>query len=372
MSPQIAFLTLFLGLRARMPQEPIRRSHRFTFALCVLAVLLSGASGAGSPSIADYAGSWVMKLGGRNFLVLRLKDEGGRLTGWLSLTHFQTADGIVFSGVGAGVETGAVVRSSTAGGHLHLVVQDPKKPKDESELDVALTAEDRASLTLVGAPFDPWTITRVHGTAEPAVATDWEANRLYTLQDTDEAPSAEMRRIFDADQAIRRSPDWNRKEKLDEILKQESERHAATARLLATGGLHTGQDYEEAAFIFQHGATADDYLLAHTLALAAMAKGDASGAWIAAATLDRYLQAIGKPQIYGTQYQVKDGKPAAKEPFQKDLIPDALRHQVGVPAIADQERIWMRSVAPGTQPHQSAGRARSRAKASSRVPRRIS
>ncbi len=52
----------------------------------------------------------------------------------------------------------------------------------------------------------------------------------------------------------------------------------------------------------QHGDAADDYLLAHILAVEAIVKGDASSKWISAATLDRYLQAIGKSQIFGTQY----------------------------------------------------------------------
>jgi hypothetical protein len=327
------------------------RSHRFRLAAVTLgAALLSVAAGAGSPALSAYAGNWVMKLGGRNFLVLELRDEGGRLTGSVSTPQYQTADGVVFHGVGSGVETDAIIRSSAAGGHLHLVVGDPKKPQEEAELDIALTAEDRASLTLVGFPFEPWTITRVRGTAEPAVATDWDANRLYTQQDADETPSAEMQQIFDEDQRIRRSADWGRKEKLNEIRKQEAERRAATARLIAAGRLHTGKDYEEAAFVFQHGTTADDYLVAHTLALAALAKGDASAAWIAAATLDRYLQTIGKPQIYGTQYRSENGKPATPEPFQRDLISDALRHQIGVPAIADQERIWKQRFAHAAKP----------------------
>jgi len=333
-----------------MLQEPIRHAPRFRLALsAVCAVLLSAASGAGSPPIADYAGNWVMKLGGRNFLVLELRNEGGRLTGSLSLARFQTSDGVVFSDVGPG-ETGAVVRSSMEGAHLHLVVGDLEKPEEKTELDVALTGEDRAALTLVGAPFEPWTVTRVRGTAEPVVAADWDANRLYTQQDSDETPSAEMRRIFDEDQRIRRSADWDRKDKQDEIRKQEAERRAATARLIAAGRLHTGKDYEEAAFVFQHGTTADDYLVAHTLALAALAKGDARAGWIAAATLDRYLQTIGKPQIYGTQHRSENGKPATQEPFQRYLISDALRHQIGVPAIADQERIWKQRFAQAAKP----------------------
>ena len=74
------------------------------------------------------------------------------------------------------------------------------------------------------------------------------------------------------------------------------------AALLAAGALHTADDYRKAAFVFQHGDRSDDYLLAHTLALVAVAKGDQGAAWIAAATLDRYLQSVRQPQIYGTQY----------------------------------------------------------------------
>jgi len=36
--------------------------------------------------------------------------------------------------------------------------------------------------------------------------------------------------------------------------------------------------------------------------LVAAAKGDQGAAWIAAATLDRYLQSVRQPQIYGTQF----------------------------------------------------------------------
>ena len=73
-------------------------------------------------------------------------------------------------------------------------------------------------------------------------------------------------------------------------------------KLLASGKLSTGPDFHDAAFIYQHGNEPDDYLLAHLLAMTSVAKGDLDSRWIAAATLDRYLQAIGQPQVFGTQY----------------------------------------------------------------------
>jgi len=73
-------------------------------------------------------------------------------------------------------------------------------------------------------------------------------------------------------------------------------------QLLDECALRTGQDFGDAAIIFQHGTQPDDYLLAHVLAMIAVAKGDKNGREIAAVTLDRYLQSIGQSQIFGTQY----------------------------------------------------------------------
>jgi hypothetical protein len=126
--------------------------------------------------------------------------------------------------------------------------------------------------------------------------------------------------------------------------------------LLAAGELKTALDFHDASFIFQHGDSLDDYLLAHILAIEAIVKGDASSKWIAAATLDRYLQAIGQKQVFGTQYLSKNylyflqqkGDPNAmkspeakekemtQEPYDRALIPDSLRGDFCVPTQAAQ------------------------------------
>jgi len=151
-----------------------------------------------------------------------------------------------------------------------------------------------------------------------------------------EAANPEMLHLFTEDQADRKDGlriDWNAVRPRDEA------RRAATRKLLADGALHTGQDYVEAAFIFQHGSTEDDYLLAHTLAMVAAAKGDPGALWIGAATLDRYLATIGKPQIYGTQYSVaRPSRTWTQDPYARDLISDALRKELGVPTLAEQAR----------------------------------
>ena len=49
--------------------------------------------------------------------------------------------------------------------------------------------------------------------------------------------------------------------------------------------------------------------MAHTLAMVAVARGDADARWIGAATLDRYLQAIGRPQVYRTHSGTASTRP---------------------------------------------------------------
>ena len=143
-----------------------------------------------------------------------------------------------------------------------------------------------------------------------------------------------MQKIYEADQKPRQNPADLTPERWEAIGPEDAERRKQTAKLLADGQLHTGEDFKLAAFIFQHGSTSDDYLLAHTLAMIAVAKGDESALWIGTATLDRYLQSAGKPQIYGTQF--KTGKDASQEPFNRTLITDSLRRELGVPSLASQ------------------------------------
>ena len=136
-------------------------------------------------------------------------------------------------------------------------------------------------------------------------------------------------------------------------------RRAEAATLLHDGKLETAEDFYEAALIFQHGSSADDYLLAHVLAMDAMVKDDTNPRYrnMAALTLDRYLQRAGKKQIFGTQYlttqysfilQHPDDKnlneelkaiPDSKqtlEPYDQTLLPDAIRADFCIPSQKKQ------------------------------------
>jgi len=147
--------------------------------------------------------------------------------------------------------------------------------------------------------------------------------------------NSEMQRIFQEDQADRKAPigtiDWK------VVGARDEQRRLATRKLLADGALRTAEDFHGAAFIFQHGHQDDDFLLAHTLAMVAVAKGRKESLWIASATLDRYLNQVGKPQVYGTQFKRAQGA-WTQEPYNRDLIPDAVRVELGVKTLAEQAK----------------------------------
>jgi hypothetical protein len=130
--------------------------------------------------------------------------------------------------------------------------------------------------------------------------------------------------------------------------------------LLASGSVTTAQDFHDAAFILQHGDKPDDYLLAHILAIQAIAKGDSSSVWISAATLDRYLQFIGQKQVFGTQFlddwtayyyqhrndpdlnerlkTIRDDV-TTQDPYDSSLLSDAIREAFCVPNLASQKKL---------------------------------
>jgi len=137
---------------------------------------------------------------------------------------------------------------------------------------------------------------------------------------------------------------------------RDAQRRKLVRTLLADGKVTTAQDFHDAAFIFQHGDSSDDYLLEHILAVEAVVKGDSSSKWISAASLDRYLQAIGQKQVFGTQYldekyayylrHRKDPDLAQKmkdipaqmtqQPYSDTLMPDTLRLDFCVPGLDQQ------------------------------------
>lgn len=295
--------------------------------LYLLTIMVLISSAARAAELKDFAGTWVMKLGDRNIFVLTLKLENATLSGaWDRPAKCDSVNG-AFSNMRGGVRQDRITQVRLSNGVLHITVRDANDAKDEDTYAMTVNG-DHASLAYddlpPGAVVAPLQFERA--TSDATVATDWEPNRLYTANGSDN-PSEEMKAVFAEDQRVRSTAniDWNT------VSKTDAERREQTRKLLAAGALHTGKDYDEAAFVFQHGDKADDYLLAHTLAMVAVSKGDSGAIWIAAATLDRYLKQIGQKQVFGTQFFSDAHHHWTQEPYDRDLVSDALRRQLGVP-----------------------------------------
>lgn len=126
-----------------------------------------------------------------------------------------------------------------------------------------------------------------------------------------------------------------------QMSERDAQRREQVKTLIAQGALKTGRDYYKAAVVFQHGATPDDILYAHVLAMAALIKGDPAVRSLAAQTLDRFLLAEKHPQVFGTQYNWHEeaGKRVyTMQPYDRQFLSDSLRREFCVASLPDQEK----------------------------------
>jgi hypothetical protein len=276
-----------------------------------------------------------MTIDGRPLMVLTLEPESDRFTGTLAHPHTITSDGRSFSNLSQDTETETLTAGPPVNGALRLVAVKASDPTDTTEFDFSVDASGEGLLKPTGAPIEPWTLLRHTGSDQPQVWSGWDPNRSYLMDEPYVEPNAAMADIYKADQAVRQSME-SFQANAAQIEKDDAARREQVRTLLEKGELRAGEDFRLAAMVFQHGSEPRDYLFAHTLALVALAKGDRSASWIASASLDRYLQSIGRPQIFGTGFG-PDG--SSQGSFDRDLVSDAIRRELNVPALADQREI---------------------------------
>lgn len=160
---------------------------------------------------------------------------------------------------------------------------------------------------------------------------------LPLAQHRPESPdNAELTRICDEDQADRQTP--TRKIDWTVVGKRDASRLARVKQIYADGGVRTGADLYHAALVLQHSATPEDFLLSHELCVVAIGKGHQDAFWLAAASEDRFLTNIKRPQRFGTQYR-SDGPAAPFKLYEVDpQVTDALRSWMHAPSLADAKK----------------------------------
>jgi hypothetical protein len=145
----------------------------------------------------------------------------------------------------------------------------------------------------------------------------------------------EVYAVMQADQADRRGPITDR----EAVLARDHQRRKRILEIVEASELKAPLDYLYAALVLQHGEVADDFARAHSLALKALELDPRlpQAKWLAAATQDRYLLRSGKPQIYGTQYKMVDGK-WILDTIDENAVTDEERARWEVPPLAEAKR----------------------------------
>ena len=144
----------------------------------------------------------------------------------------------------------------------------------------------------------------------------------------------EAARLYKEDQADRTPPpgrpiDWSA------VLPRDRAREARIKELYRSDDLRTGADYYHAAMILQHAPAPEDYLLAHEFCVVAVSQGEKRALWLAAATEDRFLMALGRPQRFGTQYRSADATSPVRLHPVDGHVTDGLRGLFAVPPLAE-------------------------------------
>jgi hypothetical protein len=161
-----------------------------------------------------------------------------------------------------------------------------------------------------------------------------EAPEIQTPKDNEELAS-----LFREDQADRtvadaKAVDWSIVGPRDKV------RITRTKQLYLENRLQTANDYYHAALILQHGDVPEDFLLAHEFCVVAIGKGknDKETRWLAAASEDRFLMNIGRPQRFGTQYRADPATAPYRLYKVDENVTDELRRLMSTPSLAEAKR----------------------------------
>lgn len=145
-----------------------------------------------------------------------------------------------------------------------------------------------------------------------------------------------LKEIYDQDVADRSG---DRKGLLDV---KDRERKEEVQKLLREDGQLEAVDFRRAALIFQHGEDPEDFKRANELSKKAIEQGDSTAGWLYAATMDRWLISVGRPQKYGTQFrQNAKGEWELVMPIDPNVT-DEERLKYGVPPIAKALEVYLK------------------------------
>ncbi len=294
---------------------------------CIAVSVLIGAV---TPACAaEVAGIWALRAQGSTLMLFEVsRSRDGWAGSWTQPSAYDT-NGEYFNDIKADTTVRRSREAHNIEDGVELVFDNPWRGGAPDHIIIHVSDAGHASMQWAAFNSTRYKLTRM---ASRTGLGPWQVDRGY-VPDMVRSTSPAMTAIFDADQADRLDPahiNWKVVSLFDRARREQ------TQALLDSGSLSSGDDFYHAAFVFQHGDKPDDFMRAHALAMIAIARGRPDATWIGAATLDRYLQYSGRPQIYGTQF-TRPATDFTQEPYQRGLLSDAIRKASNVPTLAAQE-----------------------------------
>jgi len=138
-----------------------------------------------------------------------------------------------------------------------------------------------------------------------------------------------------ADRKVQPSP-----EQWEEITLRDAERRCGVQEELCGGRVRTAYDFFNAALVMQHGTDLEEIRLAHALATVSASMDSASpqarqALWLKAASWDRMMRTLGRPQWYGTQLHRDNAGAVTLYEVDESAVTDADRVALSAPTLAE-------------------------------------
>lgn len=145
----------------------------------------------------------------------------------------------------------------------------------------------------------------------------------------------ELKQLCDEDQSDRNLPE-GKSINWAIVGPRDKARLKRVKELYLQNRLQTANDYDRAALVLQHGEEPEDFLLAHEFWVVAIIKGknDKDTRMLAAASEDRFLMNVGRPQRFGTQFR-SEGNGPIKLYSVSPGVTDELRRLMGIHSLAE-------------------------------------
>jgi hypothetical protein len=152
-----------------------------------------------------------------------------------------------------------------------------------------------------------------------------------------ETDNLKLQELYQADQKDREQV-YDSPEGIKALKHRDAMRKTLVVEMISRGEVNTPNDLYHAAVIFLHGSEPKDFLTGHRLASVAAINGHKASRWLMASSLDRFLMAIGLPQVYSTQfeYNEEEAKYQLRLPIEDTWLLSFEKKFFNVPAVPDR------------------------------------